>query len=297
MANDAAELELPVWTPATSEAFATYGTLDEGAIAQKVQMPGGVVKEFGALEITTSSTGLQGLTDAVLYLIRYPFDCNEQISSRMMSIAALRDVLGAFGSKELPKPAVLAESMKADMEKLRTRQHYSGGFSLRALTSSPTRGSACTSPTRSNVRSRRATPCRAMSSPARARSFRTSSAGSPRTTTRIRGRHRRLRALRTAPLGHRRRGARQGAHPRGRRRREASARPSRLAPPDARRRRDLDQRGRGDAPAPQEPRDRDGWRGALRDELWRRLALCSTPTGAPTACSWSRSSVISRKTI
>ncbi|MBK6693678.1 MAG: hypothetical protein IPG50_15940 [Myxococcales bacterium] len=130
MANDAAELELPVWTPATSEAFATYGTLDEGAIAQKVQMPGGVVKEFGALEITTSSTGLQGLTDAVLYLIRYPFDCNEQISSRMMSIAALRDVLGAFGSKELPKPAVLAESMKADMEKLRTRQHYSGGFSF-----------------------------------------------------------------------------------------------------------------------------------------------------------------------
>ena len=29
---DAAEIELPVWTPATSEAFATYGEIDEGAL-------------------------------------------------------------------------------------------------------------------------------------------------------------------------------------------------------------------------------------------------------------------------
>lgn len=127
---DASELSLPVWTPATTEAFATYGVLDEGAVAQPVAMPSGVVKEFGALEIDTSSTGLQGLTDAVLYLTRYPFDCNEQIASRILSIAALRDVLSAFDASSLPKPAVLTESIKADLEKLRGRQHYSGGFSF-----------------------------------------------------------------------------------------------------------------------------------------------------------------------
>ena len=129
-ASDASELSLPVWTPATTEAFATYGVIDEGAVAQPVKMPSGVVKEFGGLEVTTSSTGLQGLTDAVLYLVRYPFDCNEQISSRMMSIAALRDVLGAFEASALPRPEVLAESVKLDLQKLATRQHYSGGFSL-----------------------------------------------------------------------------------------------------------------------------------------------------------------------
>ncbi|HEX6765158.1 MAG TPA: alpha-2-macroglobulin family protein, partial [Polyangiaceae bacterium] len=72
--SDAAELEFPVWTPATTEAFATYGVLDQGAMAQPVRMPSRVVKEFGELDITTSSTALQGLSDAVLYLVRYPFD-------------------------------------------------------------------------------------------------------------------------------------------------------------------------------------------------------------------------------
>ena len=41
---DAAEQALPVWTPATTEAFATYGELDKGATHQAVAMPGQVVK-------------------------------------------------------------------------------------------------------------------------------------------------------------------------------------------------------------------------------------------------------------
>ena len=76
---DAAERELPVWTPATTEAFATYGTLDQGAAVQPVAMPKGVFKEFGGLEVSTSSTALQALTDAVVYLFSYPYECSEQI--------------------------------------------------------------------------------------------------------------------------------------------------------------------------------------------------------------------------
>ena len=45
----------------------------------------GVVTQFGGLEITTSSTALQALTDAVLYLVRYPYECNEQTASRVMA--------------------------------------------------------------------------------------------------------------------------------------------------------------------------------------------------------------------
>jgi uncharacterized protein YfaS (alpha-2-macroglobulin family) len=91
-ATDAAEVELPVWTPATTEAFATYGQIDEGAVVQPVKAPAGVVPEFGGLEVTTSSTALQALTDAVLYLVGYPFECAEQLSSRVLAVAALRDV-------------------------------------------------------------------------------------------------------------------------------------------------------------------------------------------------------------
>ena len=62
--SDAAEISLPVWTPATTEAFATYGSTDKnGAIIQPVQTPGDVWPQFGGLEVTTSSTQLQELLD------------------------------------------------------------------------------------------------------------------------------------------------------------------------------------------------------------------------------------------
>ena len=126
--SDAAVVELPVWTPATTEAFATYGTIDEGAVAQPVKMPAGVVTDFGGLDVQTSSTAVSSLTDAVLYLVHYPFECNEQISSRVIAIAALRDVLAAFDAPGLPSKAELEASMKKDIERLAQRQHYSGGW-------------------------------------------------------------------------------------------------------------------------------------------------------------------------
>lgn len=129
--NDAAEISLPVWTPATTEAFATYGTTDQnGAIVQPVQTPGDVFPQFGGLEVTTSSTQLQELTDAFLYLTNYPYACSEQISSRMISIAAMRDVLGAFKAKEMPKPEELNKYFARDIEILKSRQRSDGSFGL-----------------------------------------------------------------------------------------------------------------------------------------------------------------------
>lgn len=125
---DAAEISLPVWTPATTEAFATYGELDEGAITQPVRAPGDVFKQFGGLEITTSSTQLQELTDAVLYLMAYPYECSEQISSRVLAVAALRDVLAAFAAKGMPKPEEIKAAMARDIKRLRGLQREDGGF-------------------------------------------------------------------------------------------------------------------------------------------------------------------------
>jgi uncharacterized protein YfaS (alpha-2-macroglobulin family) len=127
-AADAAEVELPVWTPATTEAFASYGQIAEGAIVQPVQAPPGVVPEFGGLEVTTSSTALQALTDAVLYLVAYPFECAEQLSSRVLAVAALRDVLAAFRAEGLPKPDEIEAAVKRDVDRLRALQNDDGGF-------------------------------------------------------------------------------------------------------------------------------------------------------------------------
>ncbi len=126
--SDAANISLPVYTPATTEAFAVYGVVDEGAIAQPLAKPEDVFPQFGGLEITTSSTALQALTDAVLYIVSYPYDCSEQIASRILGIAALRDVLSAFEAEGLPSPEAMEEALRADIEELTSLQNYDGGF-------------------------------------------------------------------------------------------------------------------------------------------------------------------------
>lgn len=126
--SDAAEVALPVWTPATTEAFATYGQIDDGAIKQPVALPGQVVTQFGGLQVETSSTQLQALTDAFLYLVSYPFECSEQISSRIAGIADLRDVLDAFKAPGLPGKAALEAKVGEDLERLYSMQNYDGGF-------------------------------------------------------------------------------------------------------------------------------------------------------------------------
>src|SRR6185436_18876791 len=129
-ASDAAEVALPVWTPATTEAFATYGVIDAGAIKQPVALPGKVVTQFGGLEVTTASTNLAALTDAMLYLVRYPFECAEQRSSRILGIAALKDVLGAFHAKDLPSVSAMQASVATDIERLSQMQNGDGGFAF-----------------------------------------------------------------------------------------------------------------------------------------------------------------------
>jgi len=125
---DAATVELPVYTPATSEAFATYGVIDDGVIAQPVLHPTDVFAQYGGLEVTTSSTAVQSLTDAVLYLVSYPYECSEQLASRILAVASLRDVLTAFKADGLPSPSEMESAVSRDIERLQGLQNSDGGF-------------------------------------------------------------------------------------------------------------------------------------------------------------------------
>lgn len=127
---DASEISLPVWTPATSEAFATYGEIDSGAVALPVTSPPDAIVDFGGLEITTTSTAVQALTDAVLYLVDYPFASAEHLSSRVLAVAALKNVLAAFGAAGLPDPEALSARVTADLDRLTGLQANDGGFAM-----------------------------------------------------------------------------------------------------------------------------------------------------------------------
>jgi uncharacterized protein YfaS (alpha-2-macroglobulin family) len=127
-AADSATVELPVYTPATSEAFATYGVVDEGAIVQPVLEPTDVLPQYGGLDVSTSSTALQALTDAVIYLSEYPYRSSDAMASRILAIVALRDVLEAFAAPGLPSAEELDAAVAADIDGLVALQNDDGGF-------------------------------------------------------------------------------------------------------------------------------------------------------------------------
>ncbi|CAF5229635.1 unnamed protein product, partial [Rotaria magnacalcarata] len=76
--DDAIELSLPVFMPATSEAFATHGDTHEEVVLQSIKIPKHVLSQYGELSITTSSTALASLTNAIISLYTYRFECTEQ---------------------------------------------------------------------------------------------------------------------------------------------------------------------------------------------------------------------------
>ncbi|HST62574.1 MAG TPA: alpha-2-macroglobulin family protein, partial [Longimicrobium sp.] len=129
--SDAATITLPVYTPATAEAFATYGSIaGDSAVDLPLEVPDDAIPAFGGLEVTTSSTALQELTDAFVYLVRYRYRAAEPIASRLLAVAALRDVLAEFRAEGLPPAQALADSVARDLAALQAMQTPDGGFGL-----------------------------------------------------------------------------------------------------------------------------------------------------------------------
>ncbi|CAF4400713.1 unnamed protein product, partial [Rotaria magnacalcarata] len=92
-----------------------------------VEAPKNVIPQFGELSITTSSTALASLTDAIISLYTYPYECTEQLSSRVLGIQALWDVLQAFHCKDLPEVSVMKTKLESDLNTLKGRQYSNGG--------------------------------------------------------------------------------------------------------------------------------------------------------------------------
>jgi uncharacterized protein YfaS (alpha-2-macroglobulin family) len=63
----------------------------------------------------------------------YPYDCSEQLASRILAIAGLRDVLSAFSAAGLPDPPEeLEAAVRRDIDELAKLQNGDGGFPILA---------------------------------------------------------------------------------------------------------------------------------------------------------------------
>ena len=54
--------------------------------------------------------------------------CSEQLASRILAVAALRDVLTAFKADGLPAPEEMEAAVARDIKRLQGMQNYDGGF-------------------------------------------------------------------------------------------------------------------------------------------------------------------------
>jgi len=125
---DASNIELPIYEPATTESFATYGTVDDATQFEQLVVPASIFPDVGGVEVELASTQLQSLTDAFWYLYAYPYECAEQRSGRMLATAAMYDILDAFAAPNRPTRAEIDAMRKQDARVLEKEQRADGGW-------------------------------------------------------------------------------------------------------------------------------------------------------------------------
>jgi uncharacterized protein YfaS (alpha-2-macroglobulin family) len=67
-------------------------------VSQEITQPYGSIPGYGGLDISLSTSILNELTDAIIYLMDYPYGCNEQISSKLIALLSLTDVFNVIAT-------------------------------------------------------------------------------------------------------------------------------------------------------------------------------------------------------
>lgn len=135
---DASNVEVPVYEPASTEAFATYGTVDDAPRFEQLAIPTSIFPDVGGVEVELASTQLQSLTDAYWYLYRYPYECAEQRSARMLATAAVDDILELFETPGRPTRDEIRAQRARDLRVLARDQLPDGGWGyFRGMRSDP----------------------------------------------------------------------------------------------------------------------------------------------------------------
>ncbi|HEX7596825.1 MAG TPA: alpha-2-macroglobulin family protein, partial [Polyangia bacterium] len=139
---DASNVAFPVYEPATTESFATYGAVGDGAgegkAFEQLVVPADVFQDVGGVTVSLASTQLQSLTDAFWYLQSYPYECAEQRSARMLATAAVYDILDAFETPGRPTRKAIDATRASDLRSLSKDQLPDGGWGyFRGMRSDP----------------------------------------------------------------------------------------------------------------------------------------------------------------
>jgi uncharacterized protein YfaS (alpha-2-macroglobulin family) len=94
-------------------------------VTHRISVPKTILPSYGGLEISSSASALPAAHEATTYLKEYPYECTEQLSSRIIGAYAMIGV-GAGSTKEVDKD--LKKQIAKHVKVLKTRQAWNGGF-------------------------------------------------------------------------------------------------------------------------------------------------------------------------
>ena len=124
--SDGVELKIPIISPRLTEAVALYSqTTDK--VSEAVTVPKDIYPDIGYIEFTTSSSALVGLEGGVEYLVKYPYECLEQKTSRILPFILAEDLINSFDLSEL-KDKDLRKEVQNTLKEFKDFQHSNGGF-------------------------------------------------------------------------------------------------------------------------------------------------------------------------
>jgi uncharacterized protein YfaS (alpha-2-macroglobulin family) len=113
-----------VKVPLAPEAVALYGETTE-ASAEKLGDLSAMRADTGGLDVRLASTALVGLDDGVEHLVKYPYGCTEQLTSRLVPLLPLRQLAKDFG---IALPDDIGPTVDTTIAKILQRQKPDGGF-------------------------------------------------------------------------------------------------------------------------------------------------------------------------
>jgi len=88
--EDTVENTIKITRNETYEATATSGYSKDPETAEFSYLPDNIVKDRGGMTIKTSATLAVFISDALNYLLSYPYGCSEQVASKLDSIAVVK---------------------------------------------------------------------------------------------------------------------------------------------------------------------------------------------------------------
>ncbi len=128
---------IPINSNTTYESVATANSTDSSTAREYVFIPGGVLMDRGGATIKTSATLAVFLSDALKYLVEYPYGCSEQLASKLSSIGILKKGLSIKNVGEMfDMPTVqfegntytVDEVVSLGLKKITDAQTEDGGF-------------------------------------------------------------------------------------------------------------------------------------------------------------------------